>query len=133
MEHLDGILRLAEQELSLVIKNGKFRTREDIDNVYKLIDIVKDIYCIWTYQSELDGGYSATSYRGRSYTGNSYGIEPGRDMRSYRGGSSRRSMAYSRDDAKDELIDKIHEMMEKSPDEGKRQTLQRMITQIENS
>ena len=132
MEHLDGILRLVEQELSLVIKNGKFRTREDIDNVYKLIDIVKDIYCIWAYGSELGDGYSATSYRGRSYTGNSYGVEPGRDMGSYRG-YSRRSMAYSRDDAKDELIDKIREMMEQAPDEGKRQTLQRMIKQIENS
>ena len=138
MKHLDGLLKLVDNEIGSIVSVGKFRGREDLENAYKLIDIAKDIFCIWCYEDEMGDEYSeaysreGVAYRGRSYTGNSYGIEPGRDMRSYRGGSSRRSMAYSRDDAKDELIEKIHEMMEKAPDEGKRQTLQRMIQQIEN-
>ncbi len=52
MEHLDGVLRLVEQELSSMIQNGKFRSRDEIHSVYELIDIAKDVYCIWKYEDE---------------------------------------------------------------------------------
>ena len=38
MEHLEGLLKLVDNELEAINKNGKFRSREEIDSVYKLID-----------------------------------------------------------------------------------------------
>ena len=56
MEHLDEIMRLAEAELEAVAKNGKFRSREEIESVGKLIDIGKDIECMWGMDEPDDSG-----------------------------------------------------------------------------
>ena len=42
MEHIEGIIKLADAEMGSIEKNGKFRSREEIDSVYKLMDIVKE-------------------------------------------------------------------------------------------
>ena len=58
MEHLDKLLEIVDGELTSISKNGKFRTRDEIDAAYKLIDIAKDIHCIWEYEEDeeiLDG------------------------------------------------------------------------------
>lgn len=152
MEHLDGILKLTERELGAIEQNGKYRSREEIDSVYKLIDIAKDIYCIWDYEEGMDemsyndgGSYrSNRSYRGGSYEGSydggmsnargrgrnarrdsmgRYAREGGGSYRSYRG--------YSRD-GKEEYIENLREMMEDAPDDQTRQSIQRMIQQMEN-
>lgn len=144
MENLDGILKLAENEFDAVIRNGKFRSREEIDSIYKLIDIAKDIYCIWDYE-ENDGGMSFAdemSYRGGSYdSGGSYARGRGRnarrdsrgryssDGRGYRGGSYR---GYSRAGDKQEFVESMREMMENAPDEQSRKSIERMIQQMEN-
>lgn len=131
MEYLDGILKLAERELSAIEQNGKFRSRDEVESVYKLIDIVKDIYCIWDYES------------GSSYTGHSYrnyddgmGSYARRDSmgRYSREGSGRRSYrGYSRDDGKMEYIGELRELMNSAPDEQTRQSIHRMIQQMENA
>lgn len=79
MEHLDGVLKLVDKELEAIHENGKFRSREEVDTVYKLVDIAKDIYCIWGYEEEMsDDGMSSAggSYyrdgRGGSNRGGSY-------------------------------------------------------------
>ena len=77
MEHLEGIVKLAGNELKAIVDNAKFRSREEIDSVYKLMDIVKDAHCIWQYEDE----ESEYSEEGRSYDG-SYA----RGGRGYRGG-----------------------------------------------
>ena len=46
VEHIDKIVKLAENEFKAITDNGKFRSREEIDSVYKLMDIVKDAHCI---------------------------------------------------------------------------------------
>lgn len=146
MEHLEGIMKLADAELESIIKNGKFRSREEIDSVGKLIDLTKDIYCIWEYE-EADDGYSEGgmsyardgrsmnrgSYRG-DYDGGSYARgrrnakrdsmgRYSRDGGSYRG--------YSRGGDKEEYIEHLHELMEDAPDEATRQSIKRMIDQME--
>lgn len=83
MEQLDGILKLADKELEAINSNGKFRSREEIDSVYKLIDIAKDIYCIWGYEEEM--GDDGMSSEGGSYY---------RDGRGGRGGSNRGGSYY---------------------------------------
>ena len=46
MNSLDGILKLADNELNQMVNSGKFRSRDDVDIVYKLVDIVKDVHCV---------------------------------------------------------------------------------------
>ena len=139
MEHLEGLLKLTENELAAIVQNGKFRSREEIDSVYKLIDIAKDVYCIWKYEDEEDGeSYDdgmemrgGRSYNdGRSYArGRRYAKrdDMGRYSREYRDGRSMRG--YSRD-SKEDYIEDLHEMMEKAPTEEARQTIKRMIEQM---
>ena len=145
MKSMEGILKLADNEFTAIAQNGKFRSREEIDSVYKLIDIVKDIHCIWAYEDEEEGGYSE---EGRSYRGG-YGYDGGTSMARGRGQNARRDSmgrysrddgmrggrsyrdGYSRGDARSEYIDHLHEMMENAPDENTRQSIKRMIDQME--
>ena len=145
MDSIGGILKLADNEFNAILQNGKFRSREEIDSVYKLIDIVKDIHCIWAYEmdeeeySEEGGDYRGGSYRG-SYRGGSY--EDGMSGARGRGRGARRdsmgrysrggrSMNYSMEDARQDYIDELHDMMNHAPDEQTRQSIQRMIQQME--
>ena len=139
MEHLEGILKLVEAELDAINKNGKFKSREEIDSVYKLVDIAKDAYCIWDYEDNMDGeSYDdGMSYRGRSMRGYDDGMSYARgrrnarrdsrgrysrDGRSYRGNS----YGYSRD-GKDEYKEQLMQLMDDAPDENTRQSIKRML------
>lgn len=118
MKHLDGLLALVSNEIGSVEQNGKFRSREEIDSVYKLIDIAKDIFCIWEYESKLDDD---------RYT---YGAKRDRIGRYSRDTGYRN---YSRGDAKQEYVDKLYDLMQNSPDDQTRQSIQHMIQQMEDS
>lgn len=142
MEHLDGLLKLVDNELDAINKNGKFRSREEIDSVYKLVDIAKDVYCIWEYEdggeeySEGMGSYrDGRVYRGGGYDGGSYARGRGRNARRdsmgrYSRGGGYRNDGYSRG-GKQEYIENLRDMMEDAPDEQTRQNIQRMIQQME--
>ena len=146
MNYLDGMIKLVEKELAAIDGNGKFRTREEIDSVYKLVDIAKDIYCIWNYESEMDNMSEEGSNRdGRSYRGGYRGSYEDGGMSNARGrgrNARRDSMGryaregsyrgYSRD-SKEEYMEQLRGMMEDAPDDQTRQSIQRMIQQIENS
>lgn len=149
MEHLEGILKLADNELEAIVKNGKFRSREEIDSVYKLIDIAKDIYCIWECEDGGEDGYSERGYSGnypRYDDGGSYARgrrgnvrrdsmgRYSRDGGSYRrdGGSYRRD-GYSRADGKEDYIEHLRDMAEEAPDEKTRQEIHRMIEKMEQA
>lgn len=126
MEHLEGILNLVDRELESIHKQGKFRSREDIDTVYKLIDIAKDIHCIWDYMEDEEederNGYSYA--RGRR--GNVRRDSMGRYSRRYPMGG------YSREGGREEYLDRLHEMMDTAPDEKTRQSIHRMIKEMES-
>lgn len=148
MEHLEGILKLADAEMGSIVKNGKFRSREEIVSVGELVDIVKDIYCIWKYEDggderyeddmsyARDGGsyrYDDASYargRGRNARRDSMGRYSRND--GYRDGSYRRD-GYSRADGKESYIDHLHAVMEDAPDEQTRQEMHRMIQKLEQA
>lgn len=147
MEHLDKILEMSEAEFGAMAKNGKFKSREEIDSVYKLMDIVKDVYCIWEMEDSGDdmsydsmrGSYRGGSYRydGSYNDGNSYARGRGRNAKrdsmgrysregSYRDGRSYRMDGYSRE-GKQEYIEHLRDMMDEAPSEEVRQNIQRMI------
>ena len=144
MEHLNGLIKLVDSEFEAIEKNGKFRSREEIDSVYKLVDIAKDIYCIWEYEDKMEDGYSEAPYDSRSYRGRSYddGMSYARGRGAKRdsmgkyasrdGGRSYRGGNYSYGDGKQEYIEELRELMNNAPDDNTRQSIQRMISQIEN-
>lgn len=145
MEHLDGLMKLVGNEIEAINRNGKFKSREEIDSVYKLIDIAKDINEIWCMEDEMSGDDEMSYADGMSYErggrgrrgsyddGMSYARgrrnarrdSMGRYSReSYRGGSYERG--YSRD-GKEEYKEQLMDMMENAPDEQTRQSIKRMI------
>lgn len=166
MENLDKLLEMTDAEFGAIAKNGKFKSREEIDSVYKLMDIAKDIYCVWQYEDEMEGGEDEMPYdRGGSYArgGNRGGRRDMRGGRSYRGsydgsyddgmmdgmggsyargrgrnakrdsmGRYSREGGYSRADGKQEYIEHMRDMMMDAPDEQTRQSIQRMISEMEN-
>ena len=164
MKYLDGILDMVDQELGNIAQSGQFRSRDDVHSVYELVDIAKDVFCIWKYEED-DEGYSeeysmnnrgnytrdgnyargrgrnarrdATgrysregSYRGGSSYDNYDGSNYERGGSSYRGGNYRRG-GYSRDDAKKEYAENLRKMMEDAPDEQTKQSIQRMVENLE--
>jgi hypothetical protein len=142
MKHLEKLLELSDAEFGAIAANGKFKSREEIDSVYKLMDIVKDVYCVWSYEDEMDGesyddGYGR-SMRGSYDGGMSYARGRRNARRDERGRYSRdgymdsyndgRSMrGYSRADGKEDYKNQLRMMMEDAPDEQTRQSIKRML------
>lgn len=118
MKYLDAMLDLADKELEVYSKNGKFRSRDEIETAYKLVDIVKDVYCIWNYE---DGGSESS---GESY--------PRRSYRSYES-RKRDSMGRYARDGKEEYLEQLRSMAEEAPDDRTRQSLERMAREIERT
>lgn len=149
MEHLEKLLDLANNEFASVVKNGKFRSQEEIKAVGELVDIVKDVYCIMDMEAEDYGGDDMSyadgmggmsmrrgggGYRGGSYyDGGSYARGRGRnarrdsmgrysrDMMPYRGGYS----------GNDDYITNLRKLRDMAPTEEQRQNFQRMIDMAE--
>ena len=139
MENVEKIMKLADAEFGAIVQNGKFKSREEIDSVYKLMDIVKDGYEVMSCEDEMygesyDDGYGR-SMRGSYDGGMSYARgrrnarrdsmgRYSRDGRSYRGNSYERG--YSRD-SKEEYKEQLMDMMDNAPSEEVRQNIKRML------
>ena len=124
MENLSGILKLADAELGAITSNGKFRSRDEIHSAYELIDIAKDIYCIWDYEDGSDDvsyRYDGSYARGRRNAKRDSMGRYSREPRTYYG--------YARD-GKDEYMEHLREMADDAPDEQTRQSIHRMIEQM---
>lgn len=133
MKYLDEMLGLAEREFKEMSERGKFRSPEEIHMAFELVDIVKDIVCIWQYESE----YSETAYPYSGYPSsyeNSYargrGYSRGMGMPRY-SMESDRSMNYSRADAKEDFIHDLNKIVAKSPDEEVHRKIQNLIQYVE--
>lgn len=147
MNYIDSIVDLCGKEFEAIAKNGKFRSREEIDSVYKLMDIVKDSMEISCMEADMEGesyddgmsqrggSYGDRSYR---YDGGSYARGRGRNARrdsrgrysgeayeNYDNGSYMRG--YSRAEGKDDFKNQLRMMMEDAPDESTRQSIKRML------
>ena len=147
MEHIDKIIEMADAEFGAIAKNGKFKSREEIDSVYKLMDIVKDGYCVMDMEDGMGGNSydDGMSYeRGGSYNdGRSMRYDDGSSYARGRGNARRDSMGrYSREsyrgepyrgysrDGKEEYKEQLREMMEDAPSEEVRMSIKRMIDQM---
>ena len=153
MEYIEKIKKMLCKELDEYAMKSKI-SGSDLDMIWKLTDTVKNLDKIEMLEEE--GGYSeARGGRGRSYMGGSsydddmmYSERRGRGRNARRdsmgrysseGGSSyedypedRMDGRYSRDDAKDHLMDRLGEAM-RTADPNEREILKDAMRKIERA
>ena len=152
MEYIEKIKKMLCKELDEYAMKGKI-SGTDLDMIWKLTDTVKNLDKI-SMLEESEDGYSETRggmRGGRSYMGGSsydddmmYSERRGRGRNVRRDGMGRYSSdmddypeermdrRYSRDDAKDHLLNKMGEMMT-SADEEQREILKDAMRKIEKA
>lgn len=130
-------------------KSGDGLSAGDIEYIDKLTHALKSIKTTLAME-EYDDDYS-NAYGGNSYArgGNRGGGRSNRSGNSYEGGNSyargngrrsprRDSMGrysrdgYSYDDAKDDMIDELKDLMKDAPDERIKQEFKRFIDKVDN-
>ena len=150
MEYIEKIKKMLCKELDEYAMKSKI-SGSDLDMIWKLTDTVKNLDKIEMLEDE--GGYSETKggMRGRSYLhGSSYDDDMMYSERRGRGRNARRdSMGryssdmgddysermdrrYSRDNAKDHMMNKLGEMMT-SADEEQREILKDCMRKLERA
>ena len=136
MEYMHELKEKLCDELEEIARKGEF-SAGDLEAVHKLTDTIKNLDKIEMLE---DGGYSQAGdweIEGRAYNrGNSYARRKrdsmgrySRDGRMMRGGY-RDGRMYSRAEAKDEIMEKIEDMMEDA-DPKEKEILRRTMDQLE--
>ena len=135
MEKLyDEVKQLLHKEIDGIVKKGSL-TPQELESLYKAIDVLKDICEIKEKESMWDeeGGYSSRmpwTYDDRYY-----------DIHSYKGSNSRYGQngysmkrdsmgRYSRTDAKEHMIDGLYSMMGDAQNEAERGAIQDCINRL---
>lgn len=149
MEYIEKIKKMLCKELDEYAMKSKL-TASDLEMVHKLTDTVKNLNKIEMLEG--DGGYSETYpyYMGGSSYARGRGRYAKRDSMgrysseggSYEGGSSyddyseessyRGGRGYSRDDAKDHMMNKLGSMMENA-DPNEREILKDCMRKLERA
>lgn len=134
------------EEKAKKMSGGKL-SQNEMDRIHKLTDTVKNIDKIETLES--DGGYSedtdfmgegrmyGTSYargRGRNARRDSMGRYSRDDGVHYDGGSSYAMVGrgYSRDDAKEHMMEKAEEMLEMATDPKERRAIEKFMRELDD-
>ena len=154
MEYIEKIKKMLCKELEEFAETGKLKTPADISMLKDLTGAIKNIDKIEMYEEE-KGGYSeARGGRGRSYMhGSSYDDDMMYSERRGRGryakrdsmgryssedrmtddySEARMDRRYSRDDAKDHMMNKLGSMMEDA-DPNEREILKDAMRKIERA
>lgn len=140
MEYMHKIKKMLCKELE-EYGEQKSLTASDVEMIHKLSDTIKNLDKIEMLEDE--GGYSGhypmyddgSSYarRGTHYVRGHYSRDMGKDGYSDREYSERRyDRRYSRDDAKDHMMNKLGEMME-GADPNEKEALKEAMRKIERA
>ena len=147
MEYIEKIKKMLCKELDEYAMKSKL-TMSDLQPVHLMTDIIKNLDKIEMLED--DGGYSEARGRSSYMHGSSYDDDMMYSERKGRGRNARRDgmgryssdmgddysermdRRYSRDDAKDHLLDKMGEMMS-SADEEQREILKDAMRKIERA
>lgn len=153
MEYIEKIKKMLCNELEEIAESGKLKSPADISMIKDLTGAVKNIGIIEVQEEE--SGYSeARSGRGRSYMhGSSYDDDMMYSERRGRGryakrdsmgryssddrmiddySEARMDRRYSRDDAKDHMMNKLGSMMEDA-DPNEREILKKCMRELERA
>lgn len=160
MKHLEELKDLLLEQVKKITKKGDI-TVSELDSMYKVIDIIKDIDTIHAMEEYGDDGYSRDGYSGRSYDGyggrmsnrgsydgsydgsyarGSYDGRRGRDADSdgrysedgsYRRGRDARGRYMSRDAGKEQMMSTLHQMIDEASSDKERQAIMQCIEKLE--
>lgn len=138
MKSYEKIKEMLCEELETIAKKGEL-TAGSLDTVDKLTHAIKSIETIIAMNEYNDDGYSNRGSYDGNMNGNSYTRRYTRDG-SMDGGNSyarygnvrRDSMGrYSRDEATDEIINRLHDIMNDTPNEQAKQEIRKLINKME--
>ena len=132
MQTFDNAERILLKEFDEIIQKGGF-SQADVDNMYKIVDIIKDMCEITEKKNETEYGYSGRMNGMMPYDSRYYNIH------SYRGGNSYRNNGnynmdgrYSRTDGKEHMIENLYGMMDQASTDAERNAIQDCINRLKN-
>jgi len=135
MERLyDDVKQLLHKEIDGIVKKGSL-TPQELESLYKAVDVLKDLCEIKEKESMEDTGYSGRmpwTYDDRYYDIHSYkGANGGYGSNGY---SMRRDQTgrYSREGAKEHMIDGLYSMMGDAQNEAERGAIQDCINRLKS-
>lgn len=146
MQEFDNVKDMVYCEIDEISHQGKL-DMNSVKVLGELVDILKDIGSIEMFEEginiqEDDYSYGGSYGRNNGYSqrrmpiyyndGNSYGNSYRNNRNNYpiRGNNNR--YGYSRDDAKEHMIQKLEHLMNEAQDEQDKQAIQRLINQMES-
>lgn len=135
MEILDKTYDRASCEIEEILQHQKF-DKQDVELLGDLIDIVKDVEMIYSYQDDnVMDGYSLSNGQSNGYMrGRSGRMMPYMYNRSnsYMRNRSMNNGDYSNSDNKSMLIDGLQNVMNMAADEKDRKAISRLMQQMES-
>ena len=135
MKSYEKIKEMLCEELEAIAKKGEL-TAGSLDTVDKLTHAIKSLETIMAMNEYSEDGYSNRGSYDGNVNSNSYARrytrEGGNSYARY-GNVRRDSMGrYSRDEANDEIISRLHEVMEEAQNEQTKQEIRKLINKMEN-
>lgn len=135
MERLyDDVKQLLHKEIDGIVKKGSL-TPQELESLYKAIDVLKDICEIKEKEEGMEGYSERGGYSYRMpYDDRYYNIHSFRGDGSQGGYSMRRDQTgrYSREGAKEHMIDGLYSMMGDASNEAERGAIQDCINRLKS-
>lgn len=128
MKYLEDLREAACKELERFAKSGEI-TSTNLDKIHKLTDTIKNLDKIEMLEND---GYSEDWLGEGKIYGTSYRGRHGNVKRDSVGRYSKDDRDYSREDAKERMLDKLGEMMD-GADPNEREAFKRAMREIERA
>ena len=134
MRVYDDIKNLLHREMDEIVQKGTV-SQADLENLYKMVDIVKDICEITEKEEEMESGYSTRWNGMMPYNDRYY------DIHSYRGGNnnqngyannynSNNGGRYSRTEGKERMMNSLYAMMNQASSDTEKNAIQDCINRL---
>ena len=141
MQEFDNVKDMVYCEIDEISRQGKL-DMNTVKVLGELVDILKDIGSIEMFEEGINIQEDDYSYGGGYSRNNGYSqrrmpiyYNDGNSYRNNRNGYQMRSNSrygYSRDDAKEHMVQKLEHLMNEAQDEQDKQAIQRLINQMDN-
>lgn len=134
MKSYEKIKEMLCEELETIAKKGEL-TAGSLDTVDKLTHAIKSLETIMAMNEYSEDGYSNRGSYDGNMNSNSharrYTREGGNSYARYGNVRRDRMGRYSRDEANDEIISRLHEVMEEAQNEQTKQEIRKLINKME--
>lgn len=137
----DVVTQKLERYNEKLSKNGGEMSASDLEIIDKLTHTLKSVKTTIAMIEAEDKGYSGTYWDGKQYYDGQQSMD-GMSSRNQSGARGRGSRAkrdsmgrysrdgYSREDAKEDMMNDLYELMENAPDDHTRKKLERFISEL---